>query len=851
VACHADNGPNNPLGPFFEIVRALTSGRERAKRVLELIRDVAPLVAELIPVVGRPAGTVLKAGATVGVYKVGGGADQVERAADMAAALQHVAGDRSLALLVDDSEWIDVPSTEVIRRVADGIESSSLLVVVGYDTDLVDDAHPLAHVRADLGLQAGVRRITLDDLTLETVESFVQKRYGTVSGGPLAAWLHDVTDGNSLFLAEYVRLLEEQGLLRRGETGWTLDGTIEGEPGAWSLEGALAGLQTPEGLIDPFRGRVAGLENDEKELLENGAVQGRRFLTAVLAPMLGCDEKEVRDRLVRLAQRRRMVSPDSVEDWWTDRSSLYSFDPGVLQELLYSRFAADPHDKRMHHAEVAKALEDLVAGDEPPPRQALLTIARHYEQAGRPLEAAEKLVEVARSTFEEGADRETSVHAGRAVDLIRGATDRQLAGMPAVDVSKLKAQAMLYLLFAGEPGWRRDPSPGGGEKAIALAEEAEQAARETGDKALLANVRFARASVLTAFQGLEESIVVYEDALELAREAGDGEAQFAILVTYGHHLDSKNLEDGRKQLELARELITDGALAGKFDETRLARERARLDSKLGVAAFDLGHFGEALELLPSSFAALRVSPMRYDAAWAAAFLGHLQTNIGQYEAGEQTLRDGIELLAEHAGTVWVRGYLRAMLGRLYAEWGAERLAEARVTLADGRAEVRASESRPTIGLVEGYWAELLLAEGTEEARHEAAEVLRELTPHGWSRSEIAAGALRARIALLEGRADVAVELSTQAVQVLDDHKGAVPAVRSEEILFTHARALEAAGNAESARDAYARAARIVRDKAESLASYPEQRDTFLTRVWLTREVLAAAPAETAAAPAGD
>jgi hypothetical protein len=145
-----------------------------------------------------------------------------------------------------------------------------------------------------------------------------------------------------------------------------------------------------------------------------------------------------------------------------------------------------------------------------------------------------------------------------------------------------------------------------------------------------------------------------------------------------------------------------------------------------------------------------------------------------------------------------------------------------------------------IPLVESHWAELLIAEGTPGALREADEVLAAAGSFGWARSEIAGGSLRARVALAEGRLDDAVELSTAAVVQLEELGGAAPAVRSEEILFTHGRVLGAAGLAEA--DTYvAEAAALVRAKAGSLTD-PAHRKSFLTRVRLSREILASVAA---------
>jgi hypothetical protein len=139
--------------------------------------------------------------------------------------------------------------------------------------------------------------------------------------------------------------------------------------------------------------------------------------------------------------------------------------------------------------------------------------------------------------------------------------------------------------------------------------------------------------------------------------------------------------------------------------------------------------------------------------------------------------------------------------------------------------------------VEGFWAELLLAEGTPEALAEARDVLGAASSYGWARSEIAICSLLARVALAEGRAADAVEPSTRAVTELSERGGAVPTVRSEEILWTHARVLEATGSADAA-DYRAQAAAVVRAKAGSLTD-DAQRESFMTRVRVSRDVLAA------------
>ena len=101
--------------------------------------------------------------------------------------------------------------------------------------------------------------------------------------------------------------------------------------------------------------------------------------------------------------------------------------------------------------------------------------------------------------------------------------------------------------------------------------------------------------------------------------------------------------------------------------------------------------------------------------------------------------------------------------------------------------------------------------------------------------------LRARIALDERRLDDAQALSAAAYGRLEGLGGHVPAVRSEEIVFTRARVLDAVSpGSPDARACFVQAADILRRKAESLDD-DAQRDSLLQHVRLSREILAAAP----------
>src|SRR6185503_5056712 len=123
-------------------------------------------------------------------------------------------------------------------------------------------------------------------------------------------------------------------------------------------------------------------------------------------------------------------------------------------------------------------------------------IARHYEDGGDRLAAGTRLVDVAASLLDEGADKETAATAERAADLLRKGLEDELEDEQRGQAQTALARALILFLLGGEPSWQANPEVYGRDRLIAFADEAEKLAADDG---LRANVCFAKARVLTAY----------------------------------------------------------------------------------------------------------------------------------------------------------------------------------------------------------------------------------------------------------------------------------------------------------------------------------------------------------------
>ena len=833
VYCTPNTELTNGWEPFGEILQLLTEeterSRDRRKQVLEIVRNYGPDLLALIPGFGAPLGLAAKAGSDILLQREEARrvAVTVDVPSQFERTLVKLAHEhKPLVLLVKQAHWMAASAAVLLVRLARRAPLSPLVIVVAHCP--VDDEHPLRKiVRGEVGDL--VAELELSGFTEDEVRRYVAARFGEDVGRELQPWLAQFADESPLFIAEYLALLEARGVIHPADGGYEL---------GQGWQAALEQLPKPESVTKMLSERLSGLDDEERELLRLGSVQGQQFLSAVLAELGKKEQGVVLDQLAAVEERLRVIRFNPpLEQTAEGQAALYSFKPGLVQQLLYEQ-VKDPR-RMLTHAEIASVLEHLIEGQQAPAQKWLLEIARHYREAGQPLPAAESYYRTAHASFCDGAFEEAAKLCEQGLALARTLQE----GVEAHD--RLRAELVDLLLASSEIRWRKGVDLGG-LPVDDLAREGEAAAARTGDGGLQARLRFVRGKLLVDTDSLAAALPVLREALSLAEQAGDRVAQLVISTELGHHLDSEDLLAGREQLRKAEELAATIEPQPGLEATLLDRYVYRLKGAVGVAEFDLGNYGDALQRLPESVDGLRRAKAGEQLCWTLTFLGQLCIATGLYERAEAALREAVGLFAEEEEPSAARGYARMLLGKLYLEWDPPRVADAEAPIRSGWDESRAAAHAAVMGLAGTYYVEWLLARpGRSAADLDEADALlestiRESEEGGWHRSAIAALSLRARAALLrEPRTpdllERAVAWSTEAAEYLERKGGYVPAVRSEEVLFAHHLVLSAAGEKEAAAAYLQKARKVVRRKAKSIAD-EEQKSAFL-RVRLTREIL--------------
>ena len=291
-----------------------------------------------------------------------------------------------VVLVFEDMQWADAPLLEFLEYLLDWSRSHALYV--------------LALARPELGARhpqwaSGTRNATtlsLEPLSADAMEALLD---GFVPGLPdeLRRQVLDRAEGVPLYAVETVRMLLDRGLL-------------EQHGGEYRPAGPIEALEIPETLHALVAARLDGLAADERRLLQDASVVGKRFARSALVAVTTVPESEV-DRLLTALVRKEILSLEA--DPRSPERGQYGFLQDVLRQVAYETMPRG--DRKARHLRAAAHLEhEWAAGDE----EVVEIVASHYLTAlelAPDADDAAALTAKARTTLIKAGDRAASLAA--------------------------------------------------------------------------------------------------------------------------------------------------------------------------------------------------------------------------------------------------------------------------------------------------------------------------------------------------------------------------------------------------------------------------------------------------------
>ncbi|MGK7924931.1 MAG: AAA family ATPase, partial [Spirulina sp.] len=205
-----------------------------------------------------------------------------------------------LTLFLDDLQWVDAASLNLLKVLMDESEGEYLLVLGAYRDNEVFPAHPLMLARDELQKrEANIRTLTLNPLSKKDINRLVADTLlcSVELAAPLSRLVYQKTRGNPFFTTQFLQGLHEDGwivfippsplnppLVRgevRGDGGWQCDLT------------RVQQLSLTDDVVEFMVGRLQKLPEATQNVLKLAACIGNQFDLETLAVVCEKSQTEV------------------------------------------------------------------------------------------------------------------------------------------------------------------------------------------------------------------------------------------------------------------------------------------------------------------------------------------------------------------------------------------------------------------------------------------------------------------------------------------------------------------------------------------------------------------------------
>lgn len=239
--------------------------------------------------------------------------------------------------VLEDLQWADDSSLELIHFLARQIAGEPILIVCSYSDQDREGSRQLVEAERSLTSIGVGEVLALKALSRVQVAELVSRSFGVDAGlvREFAAVLYGWTRGNAFFVEEILGALVDRGRLRPESGTWV----------GWDA----TDFDLPGSIRDAIMGRLADLSDVARTVVELASIVGTRVSYDVVESITGLDSQDALDGLEELC------SGGILDEHAEGSEIVYDFRYPLVRQTLYQEFGLKR--ARLLHAAVAEALE--------------------------------------------------------------------------------------------------------------------------------------------------------------------------------------------------------------------------------------------------------------------------------------------------------------------------------------------------------------------------------------------------------------------------------------------------------------------------------------------------------------
>ncbi|HID53390.1 MAG TPA: hypothetical protein EYP41_15330 [Anaerolineae bacterium] len=379
-SCHAHTGQGDPYLPFRTALNTLTGEIEPRWQAGQLTPAQAQRLWQLRPhavTALQTHGPALPGAfvnpAILPAAPSAAAIPQADLFQQVSRVLQAISQHGPLLILLDDLQWADAGSLNLLFHLGREIAHHPILILGAYRPNEAitrqGERHPLQPIILELQRQFGQKAINLDQAAERPfVDAWLDTEPNRLDD-TFRATLTRQTRGQPLFTIELLRGMQERGDLVRDAAGW------------WTTGPAISWEILPARVEAVIAERIGRLSPENQALLAAASVQGESF-TAELAARVSriAPHQAIRQLSGDLTRSHRLIRAQGSEFVGDQRLSRYRFRHSLFQTYLYQQL--DEVERQCLHETTGQVLEAWYEAADLEKTAVASQLARHFTEAG-------------------------------------------------------------------------------------------------------------------------------------------------------------------------------------------------------------------------------------------------------------------------------------------------------------------------------------------------------------------------------------------------------------------------------------------------------------------------------------
>ncbi len=245
-----------------------------------------------------------------------------------ASLFEKIAQQNRLVLIIDDIQWLDSGSIEILNFLLPLLKKSKMVFLLSYRTS---DSKQIEKFLDNISSAYSdiIEKITLENLSYEASMILIENLLGKDIDENMKKHLFQRSSGNPFFIEEIARQIVETGMLDKKKPL------------------ALEQIELPGSIETVVTARYDALSKEAKYLLKIGSIIGRSFPKTLLETVVS--EKEILGYLDELETAELFVRINH------ENSICYTFRHPIFQEVAYRSLLRS--ERVIYHKIIAEAIE--------------------------------------------------------------------------------------------------------------------------------------------------------------------------------------------------------------------------------------------------------------------------------------------------------------------------------------------------------------------------------------------------------------------------------------------------------------------------------------------------------------